>query len=143
MTDNQRRVDVIIVGGGLVATPLARALCVHGLETAVVDTADLSTTLTPAFDGRCSAIAAAAAKLFQAIGVWDQLAEVAQPIRDIRVELVVFDRQRIPLLGTSAATDPDRLPQGGIANFHFQLKDFSQEIKNYYLHANWTFDESV
>ncbi len=68
---------------------------------------------------------------------------IGQPIRDIRVELVVFDRQRIPLLGTSAATDPDRLPQGGIANFHFQLKDFSQEIKNYYLHANWTFDESV
>lgn len=137
MTDNQRRVDVIIVGGGLVGMTLARALCVHGLETAVVDTADLSTTLTPAFDGRCSAIAAAAAKLFQAIGVWDQLAEVAQPIRDIRVTdgasplFLHFDGQavggeplgymfenrmlRAALMKTAAATDglhlfaPDRL----------------------------------
>jgi hypothetical protein len=46
-------------------------------------------------------------------------------------------------LGTSVSTDPDYLSQGGIANFHFRLKEHKAEIKNYFLHANWGFDEKV
>jgi hypothetical protein len=40
-------------------------------------------------------------------------------------------------------TEPDHLPQGGIAKFQFQLKDHQGEIKNYFLHANWGFDETA
>ena len=55
---------------------------------------------------------------------------------------MIFDKDRVPLLGVSVATEPDHLPQGGIAKFHFQLKEHKEEIKNYFLHANWGFDET-
>ena len=78
-------VDAIIIGGGLVGMTLALALTSHGLEVAVVDAADLTTTLASGFDGRASAIANASGKMFQAIGVWPYLADAAQPIREIMV----------------------------------------------------------
>ena len=68
---------------------------------------------------------------------------LGQPIKNIRAQLVVFGTNKVPVLGLSTATDPDKLPQGGIANFHFQVKDFKQEIKNYHLHATWGFDETA
>ena len=67
---------------------------------------------------------------------------IGHAIKNIRAQLVILDKNRVPLLGTSIATDPDHLPQGGIANFHFRLKDHKEEIKNYFLHANWGFDET-
>ena len=60
--------DVIIIGGGMVGMSLALALDAHGLTSHVVDTADLGSTLRPAFDGRASAIASASARMFEAIG---------------------------------------------------------------------------
>lgn len=77
--------DVIIIGGGLVGMTLALALDAHGLSSAVVDSADLSTTLAPGFDGRASAIASASARMFQAIGLWDAIAEHGCAIDEIRV----------------------------------------------------------
>lgn len=77
--------DVIIIGGGLVGMTLALALDRHGLSSAVVDSADLSTTLAPGFDGRASAIASASARMFQAIGLWDSIAEHGCAIDEIRV----------------------------------------------------------
>lgn len=68
---------------------------------------------------------------------------IGQPIRGIRAQLVVFGKNKVPVLGVSAVTDPDKLPQGGIANFHFRLKDLKEEIRNYHLHATWGFDEST
>jgi len=68
---------------------------------------------------------------------------VGHPIKNIRAQLVIFDKDRVPLLGTSVPTEPDHLPHGGIANFKFQLKDHKDEIKNYFLHANWSFDETA
>lgn len=67
---------------------------------------------------------------------------VGHSIKHVRAQLVIFDKNRVPLLGVSTATDPDRLPQGGMANFHFRLKDQKQEIKDYFLHATWSFDET-
>jgi hypothetical protein len=68
---------------------------------------------------------------------------IGQPIKDVRAQLVVFGTNKVPVLGITAVTEPDRLPHGGIANFHFQLKGFKQEIKNYHLHAAWSFDEAA
>jgi len=87
MADAQKAVsvDAIIIGGGLVGMTLALALSAHGLEVAVVDAADLGATLEAGFDGRASAIANASSKMFQAIGVWPHLADVAQPIAKIMV----------------------------------------------------------
>ena len=77
--------DVIIVGGGLVGMTLALALDAHGLSSAVVDAADLSTTVAPGFDGRASAIASASARMFRAIGLWDRIADHGCAIDEIRV----------------------------------------------------------
>lgn len=77
--------DVIIIGGGLVGMTLALALDAHGLSSAVVDAADLSTTLAPGFDGRASAIASASARMFRAISLWDRIADQGCAIDEIRV----------------------------------------------------------
>lgn len=77
--------DVIIIGGGLVGMTLALALDRHGLSSAVVDSADLSTTLAPGFDGRASAIASASARMFRAIGLGEAIDEHGCAIDEIRV----------------------------------------------------------
>ena len=63
------------------------------------------------------------------------------PIRDVSVNLVIFNERETPILNTSTAPDPPALPQGGIGSFFFQLKDFPSEIKNYYLYPSWKYDE--
>lgn len=68
---------------------------------------------------------------------------VGQTIREVTVNLVVFDERETPILSTSTAPDPAILPQGAIASFLFQLKDFSSEIKKYYLYPSWKYDDSL
>jgi 2-octaprenyl-6-methoxyphenol hydroxylase len=79
------RSDAIIIGGGLVGMTLALALDAHGLSSAVVDSADLSATVRPGFDGRASAIASASARMFEAIGLMDRIGAQGCPINEIRV----------------------------------------------------------
>jgi len=64
------------------------------------------------------------------------------PICDLKVFLILFNEQEIPILNKSTVSDPDRLPQGGIGSFTFTLEDYKKEISNYYLYANWKYDDS-
>jgi 2-octaprenyl-6-methoxyphenol hydroxylase len=78
------RADIVIGGGGLAGLALAIALRDSLGDAFSVVVAD------PAFnraagDARASAIAAAARRLFEAIGVWDEVAAQAQPILDMIV----------------------------------------------------------
>ena len=66
---------------------------------------------------------------------------IGHAIKDIRIHIVIFDQQRIPVLNTSVACEPAYLPQGGIGAFVFQIQDYPEEIKDYYLYSNWRFDE--
>jgi 2-octaprenyl-6-methoxyphenol hydroxylase len=77
--------DVILSGGGLVGQTLALALDQAGLSVAVIDASKPSDTLAPAFDGRAFAIAFASYRMWRALGLGDQLDEVAQPIEEIMV----------------------------------------------------------
>lgn len=77
--------DVIIIGGGLVGSALALALARHDVTSIVVDAQDLDTTITPAFDGRASAIASASTRMFRALGLGDLIDSHGCPIRAIRV----------------------------------------------------------
>ena len=66
---------------------------------------------------------------------------IGQTIRDVSVNLVVFDEKETPLFNTSTTPEPAVLPQGAIGSFIFQLKDFPSEIKKYYLYSSWKYDD--
>ncbi|MGZ5835957.1 MAG: ubiquinone biosynthesis hydroxylase [Xanthobacteraceae bacterium] len=84
MADQDRKADVLIAGGGFAGLSLAIAL------RQALGTSFAVTVADPAFarsgvDARASAIAAAARRLLEAIGVWQQVADGAQPILDMVV----------------------------------------------------------
>lgn len=80
-----QRVDVLILGGGLVGLTTALALNAHGLTSVVVDPADPAAMLTASFDGRASAIASASWRMMEAIGVAARLEGQGCKIRRIEV----------------------------------------------------------
>ena len=80
-----QRTDVVISGGGMVGLTLGLALAQGGLKTVIVDIAPPARVLAPAFDGRVSALAYASVRMLTALGMWDDLAPQAQPIREILV----------------------------------------------------------
>src|SRR6202041_95864 len=76
----------IVIGGGAFAG-LALALALRqglGADIGVI-VADPALALRPSRDPRATAIVAACRRLFEAIGVWDQVAAEAQPILDMVV----------------------------------------------------------
>src|ERR1700742_913141 len=79
------RVDVLIGGAGFAGLALAIALRQGLGETFAVTVADPALGRSHAGDARASAIAAAARRLFETIGVWDKVAAGAQPILDMVV----------------------------------------------------------
>jgi 2-octaprenyl-6-methoxyphenol hydroxylase len=83
MTRND--VDVLIAGGGFAGLTLAVALR-QGLGPSFsVAVADPALGRSHDGDERASAIVAAARRLFDTLGVWDGIAEEAQPILDMAV----------------------------------------------------------
>src|ERR1700743_2152250 len=76
----------IVIGGGAFAG-LALALALRqglGAEIPVI-VADPALSTRPSRDPRATAIVAACRRLFDAIGVWNKIAEGAQPILDMVV----------------------------------------------------------
>lgn len=89
-----RRVDIAIVGGGLVGASLGVALAPsiarHGLDVAVIEAAPMAgdhdmSGYQPSFDARASAIAQGSKAHFERLGVWVSMAQEAEPIRRIHV----------------------------------------------------------
>lgn len=85
LSEKDPAAEAVIVGGGMVGMSLAIALDSAGIETAVVDPAPADEVTQPAFDGRASALAHCAVRMYRALGIWPYLAEHAQPIWEIRV----------------------------------------------------------
>ncbi len=67
---------------------------------------------------------------------------LGQSVRDIVVHLVVFDEREIPAVNVSVKPDPDHLNQGNMASFRFVIEKLGQPVKNFYLYANWKYDDS-
>ncbi|MFN4140988.1 FAD-dependent monooxygenase [Aestuariivirga sp.] len=86
MTDTP---DIVVIGAAL--NGLAAALALGGrsakrpLDVVVVDAKDPRGFASNNFDGRASAITAAARRMFEALGVWEKVAGEAQPMADIIV----------------------------------------------------------
>ncbi|EEE37320.1 ubiquinone biosynthesis hydroxylase, UbiH/UbiF/VisC/COQ6 family [Rhodobacteraceae bacterium KLH11] len=81
----EHRSDILIVGGGLNGPALALALAQTGHSVTVVDALAEKMRKNAAFDGRAYALALASHRLLDAIGVWPQLADHAQPMLEIKV----------------------------------------------------------
>jgi len=77
--------DVLIAGGGFAGLTLAVALRQALGHAFSVTVADPTLGSSHAEDERASAIVAAARRLFETIGVWDRVADEAQPILDMVV----------------------------------------------------------
>lgn len=77
--------DIAIVGGGLNGATLALALAATGQRITVIDAQPAQRRADPAFDGRSYALALTSTRLLAGIGVWDALADHAQPMLDIKV----------------------------------------------------------
>jgi 2-octaprenyl-6-methoxyphenol hydroxylase len=79
-----RKIDILIAGGGFAGLALAIALRQASGGALSVALADPAMDRASG-DPRASAIAAAARRLFETIGVWDAIAAGAQPILDMVV----------------------------------------------------------
>jgi len=76
--------DIAIVGGGLNGPMLANALAQGGLRVAVIDALATDARAKDGFDGRSYALALASVRMLRALGLWDGVAEHAQPILEIK-----------------------------------------------------------
>ncbi|MFO1085216.1 MAG: UbiH/UbiF/VisC/COQ6 family ubiquinone biosynthesis hydroxylase [Reyranellaceae bacterium] len=106
--------DLVVVGAGLNGSLLALAAGEAGLGTALIDRVPLDTLVDPAFDGRTTALAYTSQRLFEALGMWPDIAEHAEPILDIRISDAGHDGRASPLFlhfdHREAGTDGDGEP---------------------------------
>ncbi len=77
--------DILIAGGGMIGTSLALALAPLGLRTAVVEAVPRRAPAQPSFDDRTTALSRSSQRMFQAMGLWDQIVAAATPILRIHV----------------------------------------------------------
>jgi 2-octaprenyl-6-methoxyphenol hydroxylase len=77
--------DVCIVGGGLVGASLALALAALPLEVVVIEAVPPEDESQPSFDARTTALSNGTRRIFDGLGIWDEIRRDATPIRRIHV----------------------------------------------------------
>ena len=77
--------DLLIVGGGLNGPVTALAAAKWGFRSVVIDALPRATRQDAAFDGRAYALALTSVRLLDAIGIWSDVAQQAQPMLRIKV----------------------------------------------------------
>jgi 2-octaprenyl-6-methoxyphenol hydroxylase len=82
---DDRELDVLIIGGGLVGASLAIALDASDLRVALAEAAPPKVNMQPSYDERNLALARASVNALQALGVWAHCGAQATPIRKIHV----------------------------------------------------------
>ncbi|MFW5881234.1 MAG: FAD-dependent monooxygenase [Roseicyclus sp.] len=76
--------DILIVGGGLNGPCLSLALARAGFRSVVIDALPEETRSGEGFDGRSYALALASVRMLGALGLWEELADNAQPILEVK-----------------------------------------------------------
>ena len=84
-TGRSRQYDIVIAGGGMIGTSLAIALAPLGLSVAVVEAVPRQEDAQPSFDDRSTALARSTQRMFEAMGLWEEISEAATPISRIHV----------------------------------------------------------
>jgi len=78
-------VDVAIVGGGMVGASLALALGELSCRVALIEAVEPDSAGQPSFDARTTALANGTRRIYETLGVWQELEALATPIRRIHV----------------------------------------------------------
>jgi 2-octaprenyl-6-methoxyphenol hydroxylase len=77
--------DIVIAGGGMIGTSLGLALAPLALRVAVVEAVARSDTPHPSFDDRSTALSRSSQRMFEAMGLWREIAGASTPIASIHV----------------------------------------------------------
>ena len=85
MNQSPAHYDILIAGGGMIGTSLALALAPLGLRVGVVEAVAREAAGQPSFDERSTALSRSTQRMFEAMGLWDQIVAASTPIRSIHV----------------------------------------------------------
>lgn len=91
--------DVVIAGGGMIGTCLAIALAPLELRVAVVEAVARGAAPHPSFDDRSTALSRSSQRMFEAMGLWPDVAAASTAIGSIHVS----DRGRFGFAHIDAA----------------------------------------
>ena len=83
--DSVLRFDVLIIGGGLVGASLACALELAGKKVAVIESHAFDTDSQPSYDDRTVALSFGSRQILDALGIWHELSQFAEPIKTIHI----------------------------------------------------------
>jgi 2-octaprenyl-6-methoxyphenol hydroxylase len=129
MTEHRR---IVIGGGGFAGLALALALRKGMGEAFEIVVADPALATRPSGDPRASAIIAAGRNLFDALGIWNEVAPQAQPILDMIVTDSSLEEVMRPVFLTfTGAVAPSRNAAGDEADHPAQ--PFAHMIENRFL----------
>ena len=118
--------DCIVIGGGLSGLTTTLALSKIGLAVAVIDKTSLEATRKNDGDQRTTAISASGRKIFEALDVWAQLENGAEPILDIVVSekgkkgFLTFDHLAVGLEPMGHIVDNIKLKNSLVSNIKNQ-----------------------
>lgn len=85
MQQDEQHYDLLIVGGGMVGASLACALGGQSLRIGVIEAVPFRSTSQPSYDDRSIALAYGARKIFEGMGLWNEVAGIVTPIEKIHV----------------------------------------------------------
>ena len=77
--------DIAIIGGGLSGAIMAICSQAHGFRTCIIDANASDIQTTGNFDGRSYALSHSSVRMLNALDLWNDLKQTAQPILDIKI----------------------------------------------------------
>jgi len=77
--------DIVIAGGGMVGTSLACALAPLSLRVAIVEPVPRTAAAQPSFDDRSTALSRSTQRMYEAMGLWDDIVAAATPVKRIHI----------------------------------------------------------
>ena len=77
--------DIIIAGGGMIGSSLALALAPLSLKIAIVEPVTPDADVQPSFDDRSTALSRSTQRMYEAMGLWEQVSAAATPVTRIHI----------------------------------------------------------